>query len=231
MREIHKKLNKMNPMNQNHAISNPSNPCDLSNSFMQPTFNPARRTWFKKNAPNLNTWIARARLSKISIPSTPTNAPWRILQTWLPPAINNSQTCAFKTRIGTTTKPMPFNAHTLTTCCAKSRATRHLCCEFSQPYEPKTPKRYNMYAPSQTCCIINPHFLQIWIHILREIQTIINMYGFLLCILVSCAVVFDKINDWHFFNQGVNHFKKKRIRKNMTCYRHNHRHSYALMLH
>ena len=31
-------------MNQNHVISNPSNPCDLSNSFMQPTFNPAKRT-------------------------------------------------------------------------------------------------------------------------------------------------------------------------------------------
>lgn len=42
------------------------------------------------------------------------------------PAINPIQTCAFKTRIGTTTKPMPFNAHTRTTCCAKSQATRHL---------------------------------------------------------------------------------------------------------
>ena len=46
---------------------------------------------------------------------------------WLPPAINPIQTYVFKTRIGTTMKPMPFNGHTLTMCCAKSPATRHSC--------------------------------------------------------------------------------------------------------
>ena len=55
-----------------------------------------------------------------------------------------------QTRIGTATKPMPFNAHTLTTWCAKSRATRHLFCEFSQHYEPKPPKTHSKHIASHS---------------------------------------------------------------------------------
>ena len=86
-----------------------------------------------------------------------TNAPSRILQTWLPPAINPIQTCAFQTRIGTTTKPMPFNAHTLTTCCAKSRVTRHLFYEFSQHYEPNPPKMHSKHIALHFSANLNPH--------------------------------------------------------------------------
>lgn len=90
------------------------------------TFNLETRIWSRKNAPSINTWSSRARLSRMIIPPTRITPQWPALTTWLVEGTIPKVIWGCKKRIGIIMKPMPEFALGPPLCCVKSRVIRHL---------------------------------------------------------------------------------------------------------